>query len=54
MRLDDVKELLEDSTLGLDYPYIQIFGNDLKSTYLRYDQIEQVWVETPIIVNVSK
>lgn len=54
MKLDDVKELLEDSTLGLDYPYIQIFGNDLKSTCLRYDQIEQVWVEAPIIVGVSK
>lgn len=40
MKLDDVKELLEDSTLGLDYPYIQIFGNDSKDTCLRYDQIE--------------
>ena len=39
MKLDDVKELLEDSTLG---------------TCLRYDQIEKVWVEAPIIVTVSK
>lgn len=54
MKLDDVKELLEDSTLGLDYPSVQIFGNDLKSTYLLYDQIEKVWVEAPIIVMVSK
>lgn len=54
MKLDDVKELLEDSTLGLDYPYIQIFGNDSKDTCLRYDQIEKVWIETPIIVKVSK
>lgn len=54
MKLDDVKELLEDSTLGLDYPSVQIFGNDLKSTYLLYDQIEKVWVEAPIIVRVSK
>ena len=45
MKLDAVKELLEDSTLGLDYPYIQIFGNDLKNTYLRYCPIEQVWIE---------
>ena len=54
MKLADVKELLEDSTLGLDYPYIQIFGNDSKDTCLRYDQIEQVWVEAPVIVKVSK
>lgn len=54
MKLDDVKELLEDSTLGLDYPSVHIFGNDLKSTYLLYDQIEKVWVEAPIIVKVSK
>ena len=54
MRLDDVKELLEDSTLGLDYPYIQIFGNDLKSTCLHYDQIENVWVEASTTANVSK
>lgn len=54
MKLDDVKELLEDSTLGLDYPYMQIFGNGLTSTCLRYDQIEKVWVEAPIIVKVSK
>lgn len=54
MKLDDVKELLEDSTLGLDYPSVQIFGNNLKSTYLLYDQIEKVWVEAPIIVRVSK
>lgn len=54
MKLDDVKELLEDSTLGLDYPYIQIFGNDSKDTCLRYDQIEQVWVEAPTTANVSK
>lgn len=54
MKLADVKELLEDSMLGLDYPYMQIFGNELKSTCLRYDQIENVWVEAPIIVDVSK
>ena len=54
MKLDDVKELLGDSTLGLDYPYIQIFGNDSKSTCLRYDQIEQVWVEASTTANVSK
>ena len=54
MKLDDVKELLEDSTLGLDYPYIQIFGNDSKDTCLRYDQIEQVWVEASTTANVSK
>lgn len=54
MKLDDVKELLEDSALGLDYPNVRIYGNDLKSTYLLYDQIEKVWVEAPIIVRVSK
>ena len=48
------KELLEDSTLRLDYPYIQIFGNDSKDTCLRYDQIEQVWVEASTTVKVSK
>lgn len=54
MKLDDVKELLEDSTLGLDYPYTQIFGNDSKDICLRYDQIEQVWIEASTTVNVSK
>lgn len=54
MSLDDIKELLEDSSLGLDYPNVRIYGNDLKSTYLLYDQIEKVWVEAPIIVRVSK
>lgn len=54
MKLDDVKELLEDSTLGLDYPYMQIFSNDSKDTCLRYDQIEQVWVEASTTITVSK
>ena len=54
MKLADIKELLEDSTLGLDYPYTQIFGNDSKSACLRYDQIEQVWVEASTTANVSK
>lgn len=54
MKPGDVKELLEDSTFGLDYPYIQIFGNDSKDTCLRYDQIEKVWVEASTAVNVAK
>ena len=49
-----IKELLEDSTLGLDYPYMQIFGNDSKDICLRYDQIEQIWVEASTTTNVSK
>lgn len=49
MSLDDIKELLKDSTLGLDYPNVVIVSNECTGKWIIYDQIEKTWVETSII-----
>lgn len=41
MSLDDVKELLNDSTLGLDYPNVAIVSNGSTCNWIIYDQIEK-------------
>lgn len=49
MSLDDIKELLEISSLELDYPNVVIVSNECTGNWLIYDQIEKTWVEAPII-----
>lgn len=49
MKLDDIKELLNDSSLEVDYPNVVIVSNECTGKWIIYDQIEKTWVETSII-----